>query len=398
MGHPLLEARGVSKRYRVRSQKSIALGLSRKARPRDVWALRDLDLDVHPGEIVAVIGRNGAGKSTLLKIAAGVAQPTTGTLHRPRRVAPLIEVGAGFHPDLSGRENVAVNARLLGLGTKAIARIFDDVVQFAELADVIDRPVRQYSSGMFMRLGFAVAVHTDPELLVVDEVLAVGDLPFQVRCLDRIRELRAGGVGVLFVSHNLTAVLSLADRALLLAGGQVDTEGDVAEVVGRYHTMLAQGASAGQVGDDAGATGEIVLQSFRVVDEAGEEPPLWEPGQRCTFELVVEAASDVEEAMIGFRVHKEGAGMVAGWRHEDGPFIGPLRAGERAVVRADVHLNLTQGGYSVDVAMAPRNWDRILMTQHAVAHIGMAARPGSVGVVDLVPTLDVAQAASSTVG
>ena len=266
MSAVLLQASGVSKRYRVRTERSMALGLTRRARPKDVWALRELDLTVRAGEVVAVVGRNGAGKSTLLKLAAGVAHPTTGTLRRPRRTAPLIEVGAGFHPELTGRENIGVNARLLGLGTRQIAQVFDDVVAFSELSDVIDQPVRQYSSGMFMRLGFAVAIHTDPELLVVDEVLAVGDLPFQVRCLDRIREMRASGVGVLFVSHNLTAVLSLADRALLLDQGRLDTEGAVSEVVGRYHAMLAQGEGAGQVGDDAGATGELALRSFRVVD------------------------------------------------------------------------------------------------------------------------------------
>jgi ABC-type polysaccharide/polyol phosphate transport system ATPase subunit len=385
----LLEAVGVSKRYRVRSERSLALGLTLRARPRDVWALRELDLQVAAGEVVAVVGRNGAGKSTLLKLAAGVTTPTTGTLRRPRRTAPLIEVGAGFHPELTGRENVAVNARLLGLGTRQIARVFDDVVAFADLAAVIDQPVRQYSSGMFMRLGFAVAVHTSPEVLVVDEVLAVGDLPFQVRCLDRIRAMRSEGVGVLFVSHNLTAVLSLADRALLLDKGTLAAEGDASEVVGRYHAMLAQGEGAGQVGDDAGATGELALRSFRVVDPDGDEVPLWQPGQACVLEVVVQAVRDVEEGIIGFRVHKEGAGMVAAWRHDDGPYVPALKAGQTAVVRSSVRLNLTQGGYVVDVAVAPRQWDRLVLTQHSAGHFGMAARPGSAGIADLTPTLQV---------
>ena len=389
MSDVLLEARGVSKRYRVRTERSLALGLTRRARPKDVWALRELDLEVRAGEVVAVIGRNGAGKSTLLKLASGVARPTTGTLRRPERLAPLIEVGAGFHPELTGRENVGVNARLLGLSGRQIAAVFDDVVEFAQLADVIDQPVRQYSSGMFMRLGFAVAIHTDPQVLVVDEVLAVGDLPFQVRCLDRIRELRADGVGVLFVSHNLTAVLSLADRALLLNRGVVETTGDAPSVVGRYHEMLAQGEGAGQIGDDAGSTGELALQSFRLLDEHGGAPDLWQPGQRCVFEVTVEAVRDVEPGIIGFRVNKDGAGMVAAWRHDDGPHVPAMRAGERAVLRAGTHLNLTSGGYSVDVAVVPRSWDRLMLTAHGVASFGMAARPGSAGTADLVPTLDV---------
>ena len=392
MSDALLEATGVSKRYRVRTERSLALGLTKRARPKDVWALRELDLQVHAGEVVAVVGRNGAGKSTLLKLAAGVASPTTGTLRRPRRTAPLIEVGAGFHPELTGRENIGVNARLLGLGTKQIARVFDDVVEFSELSHVIDQPVRQYSSGMFMRLGFAVAIHTDPEVLVVDEVLAVGDLPFQVRCLDRIRQMRGDGVGVLFVSHNLTAVLSLADRALLLDKGRLDTQGDASEVVGRYHAMLAQGDGAGEIGDDAGATGELALKSLRIVDERGDEVPLWEPGQTCVIEVEVEAMKDVAEGIIGFRVNKEGAGMVAAWRHDDGPFVPAMQVGERAVVRAVTNLNLTQGGYSVDVAIVPKEWDRLMLTHHAAGHFGMAARPGSAGIADLTPTLEVERA------
>src|SRR3954468_21853306 len=168
----LLEASGLGKRYVIRPQRSVALSLMRKNRAREFWALRDLDLHVSAGEIVAIIGRNGAGKSTLLKLAAGVTRPTTGRMQRPERVAPLIEVGAGFHPELTGRENVEVNGRLLGLSRQEVAARFDDIVSFSELEGAIDQPVREYSSGMFMRLGFSVAVHTQPELLVVDEVLA----------------------------------------------------------------------------------------------------------------------------------------------------------------------------------------------------------------------------------
>lgn len=387
MTDALLQARGVSKMYRIRSERSLALGLTRRARPKDVWALSALDLDVHPGEVVAVIGRNGAGKSTLLKLAAGVSQPTTGTLQRPRRTAPLIEVGAGFNPELTGRENIGVNARLLGLSTRQIKAVFDDVVAFSELAAVIDQPVRQYSSGMFMRLGFAVAIHTQPELLVVDEVLAVGDLTFQVRCLERIREMRSQGVGILFVSHNLTAVLSLADRAMLLERGTLLTEGVPDEVVGRYHQVLAQDGGSGSVGDDAGESGEYRLVSLSVTD-GREEPMLWQAGQCVEVEVVVEATTDTPEGLFGMRLSKEGAGLVAGWRADEGPRVPALSAGERATVRATFSLNVGEGRYHLDVGVVPLDWSRLLLSRNSAAQLAVAARPGANGLVDLAPRLE----------
>ncbi|MCW2498615.1 MAG: transporter ATP-binding protein [Frankiales bacterium] len=383
-----LRATGVSKKYKVRAERSLALGLVRRAKPKDVWALRALDLAVQAGEVVAVIGRNGAGKSTLLKLAAGVSQPTTGTLERPRRTAPLIEVGAGFNPELTGRENIGVNARLLGLSSKQIKAVFDDVISFSELAGVIDQPVRQYSSGMFMRLGFAVAIHTQPDLLVVDEVLAVGDLPFQVRCLERIREMREQGVGILFVSHNLTAVLSLADRALLLEKGALLAEGEPHDVVGRYHQLLAQDSGAGAIGEDAGETGELRLVCFGITDGV-TEPLLWRAGQRVEVELVVEATSPTPAGIFGMRISKEGAGLVAGWRADDGPHVPALAPGERARVRATFDLNVGEGRYHLDVAVVPRDWSRIMLARNSAAQLAVAGRDGANGLVDIAPTLEV---------
>jgi len=385
----LLEASGLGKRYVIRPQRSVALSLMRRNRAREFWALRDLDLHVSAGEIVAIIGRNGAGKSTLLKLAAGVTRPTTGRMQRPERVAPLIEVGAGFHPELSGRENVEVNARLLGMPPSQIRKRFDEIVAFAELEHAIDQPVRQYSSGMFMRLGFSVAVHTRPELLIVDEVLAVGDLPFQVRCLDRIREMKDSGVGVLFVSHNLTAVLSLADRALLLEHGRVVTEGSPRDTVGAYHASMTHLPRSDALGEDGGSTGPLRLTGLDVIDENGAVEDLWSPGQVATVSLEYEAVHDVPGGIFGLGLTKEGAGQVMRWVAEEGPFVPALRQGERVKIRTQIRLNFLEGGFSLDAGVVPHDRDGFLVLDQGVFRFGMAPRVGASGLVDVAPTLDI---------
>jgi ABC-type polysaccharide/polyol phosphate transport system ATPase subunit len=389
MSQPLLVAHGLGKLYTQRGERSLLLGRLSGKKPKTAWALRDAELEVHPGEIVAAIGRNGAGKSTLLKIASGVTTPTEGTLVRPDNIAPLIEVGAGFHPDLSGRENVEINARLLGMTAGQIRRRFDEIVEFSDLAHSIDQPVRQYSSGMYMRLGFAVAVHTHPDLLVVDEVLAVGDLPFQVKCLDRIRELKNQGVGVLFVSHNLTAVLTLADRALLLDKGQTITEGAVNEVVGAYHRLLGDLVATG-LGDDAGTTGQLEMVHLAMSDADGLEHPMCNPGDRATFSLRLKANDNVTEgAIVGVRLNKEGAGMVAHWNASaTGPLLPAMSPGDERIVRLDVDLNLGEGRYNAEIAVARHDWSAILCANTAPLTFGVATHAGSKGLVHLRPHLE----------
>ena len=371
----VLRASGLGKRY---------------PRAGERWALRGVDLAVDAGEVVAVIGRNGAGKSTLLKVVAGVTGASEGELHRPERVAPLIEVGAGFHPDLSGRDNVAVNARLLGMSSREVKKRFDDIVDFAELAHVIDAPVKEYSSGMYMRLGFAVAVHTDPQLLLVDEVLAVGDLPFQAKCLDRIREMRQQGTGVLLVSHNLAAVLGVADRALLLEHGKPAAEGDPGIVVGAYHALLAADGSQTEMrSDEMAPTGEIEMTSISITNAEGVEPTLWRPGDQVRISMDLEAKADVPETIVGFRMSREGAGVVAGWMAQDGPYCPAMQAGERRRVVLELALHVAEGGYHLDLAFARRDWRSLLCARDRVYRFGVAPRPGATGLADLAPSLSV---------
>ena len=226
---------------------------SKAATTEDFWALKDVTFDVARGEVVGIVGRNGAGKSTLLKILGRITEPTTGRVTLDGRVASLLEVGTGFHPELSGRENIFLNGAILGMTRAEIARKFDDIVAFADVARFLDTPVKRYSSGMYVRLAFAVAAHLEPEILIVDEVLAVGDAEFQKRSLGKMREVSRGGRTVLFVSHNMSAVQTLCTRAVWLHDGAVAANGPVAETISQYlavtHHVTPEPARAVRIGE-----------------------------------------------------------------------------------------------------------------------------------------------------
>jgi ABC-2 type transport system ATP-binding protein len=234
MASPIIASvNDVSKRFLLHKDKSfkeriVNFGASRKHRD-DFWALRNIDLDIEAGSTVGLVGHNGSGKSTLLKVIGGIIQPTSGTVHRRGRMAALLELGAGFHPDLTGRDNVYLNAAILGLTRKETDKYFDDIVDFSGIASFIDTQVKFYSSGMYVRLAFAVAVHVDPDLLLVDEVLAVGDEPFQRKCMEKIAEFQNEGRTIILVSHSAEQVGSLCDRVVVLDGGRVQHDGDPGE-------------------------------------------------------------------------------------------------------------------------------------------------------------------------
>ncbi len=252
MNRPVIEIESISKRYLIGRKVSygslreeITLALSapfRRKKSKDslvegedmVWALRDVSFDVQEGEVVGIIGKNGAGKSTLLKILSRITDPTEGRITMRGRMASLLEVGTGFHPELTGRENIFLNGALLGMSNAEIRRKFDEIVAFSEIEKFLDTPVKRYSSGMYVRLAFAVAAHLDPEILVVDEVLAVGDAAFQQKCLGKMGDVAKGGRTILFVSHNMAAMRKLCTRAVLLEGGRVAATGGVEEVTEQY--------------------------------------------------------------------------------------------------------------------------------------------------------------------
>lgn len=252
MARPIIEVRGISKKYRLGhiGAKSFREELERfwarrkvgpdgapKANASDFWSLKDVSFDVVPGEVLGVVGKNGAGKSTLLKIISRITEPTDGEIRIRGRIASLLEVGTGFHPELSGRDNVYLNGAVLGMNREEIRRKFDAIVEFAEIGKFIDTPVKRYSSGMYVRLAFAVAAHLEPEILIIDEVLAVGDSDFQAKCLGKMREVsRSDGRTVLFVSHNMAAVKNLCNRVVWLEKGKVRAVGEADKLVVDYLT------------------------------------------------------------------------------------------------------------------------------------------------------------------
>jgi lipopolysaccharide transport system ATP-binding protein len=245
----VISARGLGKRYRIGEVES-GIGILRRTLIRRTsrefaWAIRDLEFDVREGDALALIGRNGAGKSTLLKVLSRITEPTAGHVDIVGRVGALLEVGTGFHPQLTGRENVYLNGAILGMNRAEVRRKFDEIVEFSGVARHIDTPVKWYSSGMYVRLAFAVAAHLEPEILVVDEVLAVGDAEFQKRCIGRMSQIAREGRTVLFVSHNMQAVTRLCDRAILLDEGRMIAEGGVDEVVATYLSSV-DSADAGR--------------------------------------------------------------------------------------------------------------------------------------------------------
>jgi lipopolysaccharide transport system ATP-binding protein len=238
---------------------------------RTLWALKDVNLEVRRGEIIGIVGRNGAGKSTLLKILSRITRPSAGGVEIYGRVGSLLEVGTGFHPDLTGRENVFLNGAILGMRKTEIDNKFDEIVAFSELEKFIDTPVKFYSSGMYVRLAFSVAAHLEPEILIMDEVLAVGDATFQQKCLDKMHEIRRQGRTIFFVSHNLPAVTRLCKRAVLLEAGQVVAEGSPQEVVNHYLSSSWKAGAERVWTEMADAPGDDVvrLRGVRVLDERG---------------------------------------------------------------------------------------------------------------------------------
>jgi len=315
----------LSKQYRLgemQKYKALRDVLSRSWKPRlrkrkdavpVFWALKDICLEIKHGEVVGLIGRNGAGKSTLLKILSRITEPTTGSATIRGRVGSLLEVGTGFHPELTGRENIFLNGAILGMRKTEIQQKFDSIVDFAEIGKFIDTPVKLYSSGMYVRLAFAVAAHLEPEILVVDEVLAVGDAAFQKKCLGKMGDVAKSGRTVIFVSHNMAAIQNLCDVAHLLSEGKLVASGKITDVVSRYLSDVAEyGEQVLAMRTDRQGDGRLRFTEFRPMGPTPESAVMC--GSEARFEIKyhgVEPLRNVHISMAFFNVYGDGAAYLS---------------------------------------------------------------------------------------
>lgn len=381
----VIELRGVGKRYQQLEEHPMLLRtlipLRREAR-KDLWALRDLDLEVKQGETLGVLGQNGAGKTTLLRLLAGVTSPTTGRVRVEGRIGPLIGLGVGFHPEMSGRENVLVNGMLLGLTAKQVQERFDQVVAFAELEEFIDTPVKFYSSGMFMRLGFAVIAHIDPTILLVDEVLAVGDARFQLKCFERLRKLQQDGAAVLMVSHAMHMVRQLCRRGVVLQHGLVEFDGDLEEAIATHEGMLVGGPKR-----SIGTAVEFLHCGFADSAEHTRLADYDEP-----IELALRLRFNAEVADPVFTVGAiTAAGLFAGfdstparrsWRM--------FQPGEEATVRITFPARLAGGVYRLILDVKDRTGSQRLARSDELV-LKTVERTGCTGISDLCAAIELGE-------
>lgn len=289
-----------------------------KEENKDLWAVRNVNFELSSGQALGIIGRNGSGKSTLLKLVAKILRPTEGRMMINGRTSALLELGAGFHPDLTGRENIFLNASVLGLSKKEILARFDDIVTFSELDEFINVPVKYYSSGMYMRLGFSVAVHVEPDILIVDEILAVGDQAFQTKCLDRIFDMKRRGTTIIMVSHHLEMMRKLCTRLIWLENGKVRESGDTESVAGNYaasaYELEERQLSNKNKSLDFIHTGskEIEIINVRFLNENGEERVNFKTGDAMTIEVNYLSHEPIPEPSFGFAIHRQDGIHIAG--------------------------------------------------------------------------------------
>lgn len=307
----------VSKRFTLRHERSrsfqeaaLAFLRGRGNSREELWALKDVSFAVERGKTVGIIGPNGSGKSTALKLITRILEPTSGQVVVQGRVSALIELGAGFHPDLTGRENVYLNGSLLGFGRNEMKAKFDRIVEFSELEKFIDVPIKHYSSGMHMRLGFAVAIHVDPDVLLIDEILAVGDQAFQNKCLAKIGELKSQGVTIVFVSHDLEAVRSLCPSAIWLENGVIQESGTTDRVIDGYLNNVTAVTEARlsreqRIGDneDRWGSGEVEITDVRFLDAQGRERRAFKTGEKMVVRLRYQAHTEVQQPVFGLAIY-----------------------------------------------------------------------------------------------
>ena len=371
-----LQVRGVSKQYRTyarpgdRLKESLTRG--RLRRHKEFWALHDVSFELNKGDIVGIIGPNGCGKSTMLQIIAGTLEPTQGEVWHEGRISALLELGAGFDPEFTGVENVYMNASLLGFSRRETDALFPQIERFAEIGDFITQPVKTYSSGMYVRLAFAIAASVEPDILIIDEALAVGDAVFQHRCLRRIKELHERGTTVLFVSHDVAAIRALCSRAILMSHGRIISDGDPADVLNRYQEIVmererafeAESEALSEVAPAEAAKFEPLTFSYRhgnhdaeivlaeLVGANDRRAEIVETGAPLTMKIAARFNSDITDPVVGFLIRNRHSISAYGTNtHEQKLALGTVRRGEIVEVSFAFNCWLGIDNYSISCAV-----------------------------------------------
>lgn len=380
---PLIRLASVSKLFRLKSERHTSLqerfvnfGRRKPATADVFWSLRDVSLTLRPGESIGILGQNGSGKSTLLKVITGILEPTAGSVFTRGRIAALLELGAGFHPELTGLENVYLNGAVYGIGRKEMRRKLDSIIEFAELGEFIDMPVKNYSSGMYVRLGFAVAIHTSPDVLVVDEVLTVGDMVFQQKCLQRITEMQEAGIAIVLVSHSLEEIRRLCQRAIWMQNGRVHRDGEAGRVVDEYlafsndmyYTQRREQQTSLERNDPEeptpGATlsatnrwGTFQTEITRVdlLNEQGEVNDQFEHGASIRIQIHYIAHQRVERPTFGLAIYRHDGAHVNGPNSVDEGYHLESIEGTGVMEYRIEQLPLNPGQYELTVAIYNHN-------------------------------------------
>jgi ABC-2 type transport system ATP-binding protein len=395
---PVIRVNDVSKRFRINANKSLKEHLVDFRRTRDhrqeFWALRDVTFDVPPGTTMGLIGHNGSGKSTLLKTIGGILQPDTGFVERRGRLAALLELGAGFHGDLTGRENIFLNAAILGLPRKQVERNFDAIVDFSGIEEFLETQVKFYSSGMYVRLAFSVAIHVEPEILLIDEVLAVGDEAFQRKCLNKIKAFQREGRTIVLVTHGLDLARELCDRVILLDHGRMEFDGDPVAAVRKIRaTFEAQDADSfyeRDMPDVESGVGTMMIGDVRIVDEAGDPLPVTRPGEPLSVEFSVTSPQEISGWVAGIAIENQFDQLCFGSNSKMlGLELEPVQ-GTRVVRFRFPHLNLAEGNYHITLAVHPETGPEY----HRLSRVGrfrVVDSHAQTGPVHLVPGIEVLQ-------
>ncbi len=356
-----LKFNNVSKRYRVpqeaetgAARNPIVRRLQSLRRPaQDFWAVRNVSFDVERAEALGIIGHNGAGKSTMLKLLSNITTPSSGEITINGRISALIEVGSGFHPELTGRENAYLSGSILGMSRREITAKLDSIVEFAGLRQFIDVPVKRYSSGMYVRLGFSIAAHLDPDILLLDEVLAVGDAAFQSKCIQRIKELKQAGTTIVFISHDLAAVENLCDRVLLMQRGEVIASGSPQEVIAEYQRGASTFVKAAPSGasDGAALSKEAECVSLAFYDSEGRETATFHTGESLTARLKYVAHKEVKDAVLSVFFYTENNELACQFTTGVNDHGVELEQGAGTIEFPCGELGLQPGLYHLDTAI-----------------------------------------------